>query len=294
MYLRRKRQEQDRRFIQSPSRSFFEGPPLSKPFLWSLSRTEMWNTFNRYEKRSIWGIRLRFLFMPGKERGNQNSDAICNHASWFLNAANLILMQAKPSCTNSSLDQVPSSSSSSLSLLFVHILVSNDSEVRATFWGVSTARHSRGRGAVDSSRMNSVFFVRSRQSQCCQAVGGTLRKDTWAVTHLSATLSEPAVGHRAHHCGSTRKDTFSAAEFNCISGKTEDKSNHLLVQTFIWVAALEILSHIWQDSCTPVGKNPVLLTQGFTRIINHKANPSGAERMQPGQGYVKFLFYQKV
>lgn len=253
----------------------------------------MWNKFNRYEKRSIWRIRLRFLYMPGKERENQNSDAICNHAAWFPNAANSMLVQAKPSCTKSSPDWAPSSSSSSLSLLFAHILVSNDCEVRATFWGVSTARHSGGRGAVYPSRMNSVFFVRSGQSRCCQAVGGTLRKDTWAVTHLSATPSKPAVGHRAHRCGSTRKDTFSVAEFNLHFWKNwrqiksfSCKNLYLGCWKFSPIFG-RTAAHLWEIK-------PVLLTQGFTGIIDHKANPSGAERMQPGQGYVKFLFYQKV
>lgn len=68
------------------------------------------------------------------------------------------------------------------------------------------------------------------------------------MTHLSATASEPAVGHRAHRCGSTRKDTFSVVEFNCISGKTEDKSNHFLVQIVMLFILFNSLPYLEPDS----------------------------------------------
>lgn len=236
---------------------FFEEPPLSKPFLWSFSQTDMWNKF-RYEKRSIWHIRLWFHYMPGKERGNQKTDSVCNHASWFLNAANSMLMQAKPSCTKSkSLHlRLPVSASSSRTSWFLPTL---------KFMLPSEVCRQLAIPEAGAPLTPAGWTV---CSLCAQDKAGAVRQSAgpWGRTHeqwhTSVLRHRNQLSDTELIAAAPQERTHFLAEFNCISGKTEDKSNHFLVQIFIWVAVLEILSHIWQDTC---GKKPCFTNTGVYR-----------------------------
>lgn len=75
--------------------------------------------------------------------------------------------------------------------------------------------------------MNSVLFVHSGQSWCCESAGRTLWKDTWAPKHLPASFLTQAVRLWAHPCRSTnRKDAWLSetpllVHFSTWSGRSE-------------------------------------------------------------------------
>lgn len=138
-------------------------------------------------------------------------------------------------------------------------------------------------------------------SLCAQDKAGAVRQSggPWGRTHeqwhtsvlrcqnqlLDTELITAAPQEKTH---------FLWLNLNAFLQKLRTNQMHFCTNLYLDCSAGNSLPYLAGQLHTCGKKTPVLLTQGFTGIISHKANPSGAEHMQPGQGYVKFLFYQKV
>lgn len=154
-------------------------------------------------------------------------------------------------------------------LLLVNILLPADSEVGATFEGVSTVLHSRGRALrwLQQDKHSVLCTLRTKL-----ALSGT-QGGPWGRTHErrhTSVLPLCAVQSGLRHAQLIAADKFSMAKLNCIPLNTKIKSNAslhcCLWQIFIsWVALLRFFYLIWEESSDSGGQRPHLAKRGFYR-----------------------------
>lgn len=178
----------------------------------------------------------------------------------------------KPSSTRDKLSSflsLPWRPSPVSGLLLVNILLPADSEVGATFEGVSTVLHSRGRALrwLQQDKHSVLCTLRTKL-----ALSGT-QGGPWGRTHErrhTSVLPLCAVQSGLRHAQLIAADKFSMAKLNCIPLNTKIKSNAslhcCLWQIFIsWVALLGFFYLIWEESSDSGGQRPHLAKRGFYR-----------------------------